>query len=140
MFGKSLANNPTWYVPYLGLAQSYEKLGLSELAIEEYKIAAKLTDLNNKSEKLDTVILYVSIGDLYLRRGNVKQAIEYYMYASGLEAAWPDAYKGLGFSYYKLGQIKEARSNFQKYLQLEFRESQADQKKTVNDFLKRMES
>ncbi len=140
MFNKAVAYAPKSYLPRMGIAEAYDKLGQPQFAIQEYQLAVELTDSRDRSEQLDKVIALTRIGDILFRETKFGKAISYYLNASRLEPAWPDAYKGLGLSYYHMGQLEEAARNFREYIRVEIRQTRSEQKQAIGDLLKKIET
>jgi beta-barrel assembly-enhancing protease len=68
-----------------------------------------------------TAWLWCARGELYRGRGNPRDlvnAAEFYTNAIGLDATLPEAYRGLGLSLLKTGQVSEGQAALRKYLEL----------------------
>src|SRR5258706_3514059 len=111
MFNQSLAYYPEKPEPHLGLAQSYENLGVLDVALKEYRIAENLIRGENLYDNADKVSVLSKIGDLYLQQGAVNEAINAYKEGIKINPKWPDPYYGLGLTYRKMGDVDRAKEN-----------------------------
>jgi tetratricopeptide (TPR) repeat protein len=135
MFNQSVAFSPKRYDPHLGLAQAYEELGVLDVALKEYKIAAELISGENLYDKADKIAILSKIGDIYAQRGSYKDAINAYQEGIKINPKWPDPYYGLGQAYRKVGDNERAKENLQVYLVREIREKRAERKENAQKAL-----
>jgi len=139
-FARSVALFPENYEAHTGLGQAYEGLGILKLARNEYEHAAKLIDGKELPDYTEKAILLTKVGEIDLREGQYIQAVSSYERAIAISPQWPDAYYGLGLSYYKQGHTKQAKESLKKFLQYESRENRATEKRNAAELVKRLET
>jgi len=138
MFHQSLAYAPDEYGPHVGLGEAYEGLGISDVALREFRTAIQLIDLrkeNEVSQLIEKVVILSRIGDIYQQIGKQEEAIKSYKQGIALSPKWPDPYFGLGIIYHKNGHFELAKESLTKYLQYETREKRVDDKKAAENLL-----
>ncbi|MDA8083978.1 MAG: tetratricopeptide repeat protein [Nitrospiraceae bacterium] len=92
------------------LAKAYQQLGKTDAAIKTYKTAIKVLPTTDS--------LHLSLGDIYFKNGQLKDAQAEYEKAVRLNPTSADNRYSLGQAYLTSGRVKEATTQFTKVTQL----------------------
>ena len=108
----TVKKSPNKARPHNNLADSYEKLGRLDEALEEYRLII---------EKIDPHYMraYYGMGNVYLKRGQLKEAVRYYHKALKMKPGFAPAYNNLGIAYDDLGMYDEAIAAYKRALEID---------------------
>ena len=108
LFKKALELDPTYALPYAGLADAYSQR-VQRFSFPEYWADSSI-ELSKKAIAIDPNIAepYKALGLAYSQRGWYRKALEQYYKAVALNPNYAPVVANLGFTNRELGNIKEA--------------------------------
>jgi len=107
---KAVEREPGHFFTHISLGTKYNREGLIEKAIEQYKIATEINPIFGPA--------YITLADMYFKEGEMEKA--YKSYIKGLNIDFKNAHGhfNLGFLYYELGKYESAIQQFQRVINL----------------------
>jgi Flp pilus assembly protein TadD len=115
-FKMAASAKPDSYEAYLGLGSALASAGRLDEAVRCYSRALELTPVNG-APAYDTI--QQNLGMIFVRKGELEQAISHFKLAIAANPNSPDAYNKLGAALVDAGRLDEARTYFSKALELE---------------------
>lgn len=94
-------------IAYFGMGFMFQAKGLSELAIDNYKMAIK-EDTHPDVKITDKA--WLNIGTIYMNKKSYKDAIESYRKAVAADPGNGQAHYSLGLAYAKIGELEQAEN------------------------------
>ena len=113
----AVADEPSNVTAYLYLGVVYEQLGRYDEAISVYKRALPIA--GNMSANVAN-----NIGNVYFQKGDTGSAEQFYTQAVSSNASFGKAYLGRANTRIKSGNLRDAASDYERYLTLEPSSSQ----------------
>jgi Flp pilus assembly protein TadD len=110
LWSDTVKKSPDSRVAHNNLGTAYDKRGLIDKAIKEYKLALRL--------KSDYPMAHYNLGNAYDKQGLIDEAIEEYREALRLKPDYVKAHYNLGNAYDKQGLIDEAIEEYKEALRL----------------------
>jgi len=109
---RAISDDPANPVAYIYLGLVYEQIGRAEDAISIYRRI--LPSAGNFSANVAN-----NLGNVYFQKGNIDTAEQYYTQAIGFDSSYSNAYLGRANSRIKIGNLKNAISDYEQYLKLD---------------------
>jgi len=109
---RAISDDPANPVAYIYLGLVYEQIGKTEDAISIYRRI--LPSAGNFSANVAN-----NLGNVYFQKGNIDTAEQYYTQAIGFDSSYSNAYLGRANSRIKIGNLKNAISDYEQYLKLD---------------------
>jgi tetratricopeptide (TPR) repeat protein len=110
LWSDTVKKSPDGFIPHYNLGHAYGKEGLTDKAIEEYKLAISL--------KPGFADAHNNLGVAYYNKGMIDGAIVEYKEALRLKPDYADAHNNLGAVYISQGRIDEAIEEYRVALRL----------------------
>jgi tetratricopeptide (TPR) repeat protein len=114
------------------LAVLYAGIGDAYMRLEKWEEAESYFKKSLGINKNDPALAY-NIAEILFSAGKTEQAIMYYNLAVEINPKWSRSYKQLGYAYLNKGDIATAVKNFQKFLELDPKSSDAS---IIRDLIK----
>ncbi|HLC17395.1 MAG TPA: tetratricopeptide repeat protein [Thermodesulfobacteriota bacterium] len=111
LWSDTVRKSPGAALPHYNLGVEYARMGLGDLAIEEFKRSTVLDPTYDNA--------FYNLAVMYDRRGEFDLAVKYYGETLRLNPQSADAHLNLGVIYRKQGQIAEAEAEFQMALRID---------------------
>lgn len=139
MFGRAVALSPGWYEPHFGLAQTYEQLGLADLALSEYQTAVDLANPRETLERIEQTRMLARIGNIHLQNGRYREAVDAFQRGVQVSPQWPEFYQGLVRAHRALGDAERLKQGLRDYVRYETREGHEGERVAAEKALRELE-